>query len=229
MSTTSAVSSSNIYQSLGLGNSNSSASSSSADANLAISEQQFLKLMTTQLQTQDPLHPVTNAEFFSQLAQFSTVSGINQLNSTVSSLTQQMTTNQYLQGASLVGHGVLMKGSSSQLTSAGLIGGVEVPSSGDVTVQIKNAGGTVVATLDLGTQPAGTVPFSWNGKDANGTAQPTGSYTLSATVSTGSGTVAAQTDVGALVDSVSVDSTNGLMLNLDGIGPTAFSKVIQII
>jgi flagellar basal-body rod modification protein FlgD len=227
---------SNPYAALGLTGSGSTAASNSATAsaadaaaNTAINEQDFLKLMTTQLQDQDPMQPTTNAEFFSQMAQFSTVSGINQLNASFSSLSSQLQASQSMQAASLVGHYVLIPGSQAQLTSSGLTGAVEVPSSGDVKVTVKDTSGATVASLDLGTQSAGNLPFQWNGTDDNGNTCPAGTYTISATVSTSSGAAAANTDVAAQVDSVSIDPTNGLTLNLYGFGAIPFSQVTQII
>jgi flagellar basal-body rod modification protein FlgD len=224
--------SSNVYASLGLTSStptNTNGSDSALSAtNAMLNEQDFLKLMTVQLKDQNPLQPISNSEFYSQIAQFSTVAGIDKLNQTFTSLSSQLTSSQSLQAASLIGHGVLVQGSNAQLTSSGLFGAVEVPSSGDVKVQIKDASGAVVSTLDLGTQASGTLPFSWNGTDASGNVLPTGAYSISATVSSGSGELAATTDVAAEVQSVSIGSS-GLVLNLQGLGPTPFSQVKQII
>ena len=227
-----------VYASLGLTGSASASSSSSSStaasdatsaASMALNEQDFLQLMTTQLQDQDPTNPVSNAEFFSQIAQFSTVSGINQLNSSFNTLSSQLTSSQSLQAASLVGQYVLVPGTQAPLTSSGLTGAVTVPSSGDVQVTVKDSTGAVAATLDLGTQSAGSVPFSWDGKDSSGNSLPTGMYTISATVSTSSGTTAASTQVAAQVDSVTLNGSSGLQLNLDGLGPVPFSQVTQII
>ncbi|MDR3415006.1 MAG: FlgD immunoglobulin-like domain containing protein [Nevskia sp.] len=237
MTATSATNPSSIYASLGLTSStptsgasaaSSAASAATAAASNVVNEQDFLKLMTSQLQDQDPLNPVSNAEFFSQIAQFSTVSGIDQLNSSFSSLSSALATSQTLQAANLVGQSVLVPGSQGQLTSSGMYGAVQVPASGDVTVQIHNSAGALVNTLDLGTQSAGTVPFGWDGKDANGNALPTGAYTISAQVGSGSSAQAAITDVAAQVQSVSVNSGT-LTLNLQGLGQVPFSQVQQIL
>lgn len=207
----------------------SAASAATSAASVAVNEQDFLQLMTTQLQDQNPLNPVSNSDFFSQIAQFSTVSGINQLNSSFSQLATQLTSSQMLQAASLVGQTVLVPGTQGQLTSSGLYGAVQVPASGDVTVQIKNSAGAVVNTLDLGVQSAGTVPFSWNGTDASGNAQPAGTYTLSAQVGSGATAQAATTDVAAQVLSVSPSSSSGITLDLQGLGQVPFSQVQQIL
>jgi flagellar basal-body rod modification protein FlgD len=218
--------SSSIYSNLGLtgsavtGGSSSAASAATSAANTAINEQEFLKLMTTQLQDQDPSNPVSNAEFFSQIAQFSTVSGINQLNSSFSALSAQLAASQTLQAASMVGQSVLVPGSAGQLTSSGLYGTVTVPASGDVKVGIYNSSGTLVNTLDLGVQSAGTVPFTWNGQDANGNALATGTYTSAQ---------AASTDVAVQVLSVVPSTGSGVELNLQGMGQVPLSSIQQIL
>jgi flagellar basal-body rod modification protein FlgD len=216
----------NPYSALGL---SGGSSGSSGTSSTSLGQQDFLKLMTQQLQDQDPLHPVDNAEFFSQIAQFSTVAGITQLNSSFSSLASQLASNQSLQAASLIGHGVLVPGNTVQMSGSGLAGAVEVPASGDVTVSIKSSSGALVGTLDLGVQSAGTVPFSWDGKDAAGNSLPAGTYTLSAQVGSGGSAQAATTDVAAVVNSVSMSSSGALTLNLQGLGDVPFSNVRQII
>ena len=236
--TTSAVnsnSSSNLFSSLGLTSSGTTASSASAAASAATSAassalnvQDFLQLMTTQLQDQDPLNPVSNTDFFSQIAQFSTVSGIDQLDSSFSTLATQLTSSQMLQASSLIGQSVLVPGTSTQLTSNGLNGAVQVPASGDVTVQVRDSTGALVGTLDLGVQSAGNVPFSWDGKDGNGNALPQGTYTISAQVGSGSSAQSATTDVAAQVLSVSQSSSGGLTLDLQGLGEVPFSQVQQL-
>jgi flagellar basal-body rod modification protein FlgD len=204
------------------------ATNSVADPNLSLNEQDFLQLMTAQIKSQDPLNPLQNSEFFSQIAQLSTVSGIDALNSNFSTLSSQLTSNQSLQAASLVGHYVMVAGSQAQLTSAGLAGAVDVPSSGDVKVNIRDASGQLVKTIDLGTQSAGTTTFGWDGTDASGNAMATGTYTIDASVTSGNSSVAAATEVAAQVESVTLGSS-GLMLNLAGLGSTAFSNVTQIL
>ncbi|HVT36879.1 MAG TPA: flagellar hook capping FlgD N-terminal domain-containing protein, partial [Nevskiaceae bacterium] len=131
---------------------------SSKTASQTLDQADFLKLMTTQLQYQDPMKPLDNAEFVSQMAQFSTVSGI-----------------QSLQAASLVGRDVLVPASSGYLADGGVLaGGAQVSASGDVTVQIRDASGAVVRNLDLGTQPSGLATFVWDGKGDDGSTLPAG-------------------------------------------------------
>jgi flagellar basal-body rod modification protein FlgD len=235
ITSTTATTGSNLLASLGLtGTSTSSSSaagnaaaSAAASALPSLNEQDFLQLMTAQLQDQDPLNPVSNSDFFSQIAQFSTVSGVNQLNSSFSTLASQLTSSQSVQAASLVGHSVLVPASQGQLGSSGISGAVQTSSSGDVALQIRNSAGAVVSTVDLGQQAAGSVPFSWNGKDASGNALAAGAYSFSAQVINGSTAQAATTDLNAVVQSVSL-AASGITLNLQGGGSVPFSSVLQV-
>jgi flagellar basal-body rod modification protein FlgD len=126
----------------------------------------FLKLLVTQMQNQDPLNPMDNAQVTSQMAQISTVSGISDLNTTMSGLNAQFVQLQAVQGASLVGHDVTLVGNQLDVTTdSGVgVGGFELASSADsVKVQVMDGAGTVLETLNLGAQPAGMNGFSWKG------------------------------------------------------------------
>lgn len=195
----------------------------------SLGQADFLKLMTTQLQNQDPLKPLESNEFLGQIAQFSTVSGIQGLQDSFTSLSSSLTSSQSLQASGLVGHGVLYPSKTGYLDGeAGLSGGVDVPSGGQVAVEIVDASGAVVRRLDYGTQPAGTSYFNWDGKDAGGNALPSGSYGIRATITRNGASESATTLAAGLVQSVSLGS-NGLSLNLAGLGAVPFGNVRQII
>lgn len=214
---------SNPYSELGLAQ---KASDKKADS---LGQADFLKLMTTQLQNQDPLKPLESNEFLGQIAQFSTVSGIQGLQDSFSALSSSLTSSQSLQASGLVGHGVLYPSETGYLDGeAGLSGGVEMASAGQLVVEVVDASGAVVRRMDYGTQPAGTNYFNWDGKDASGTALPSGSYGIRATVTRNGATEAAPTLAAGLVQSVSLGS-NGLSLNLAGLGAIPFGDVRQII
>ena len=194
-----------------------------------LGQQDFLKLLTTQLTNQDPTKPLDSSAFLGQIAQFSTVSGIQDLQKSFTALSSSLTSSQSLQAAGLVGHGVLFPSSTGYLESRGsLNGGVEVPASGQLVVEITDASGAVVRRLDYGTQPAGTSYFSWDGKDGSGTTMAAGSYGIKATVVQNGTSQSASTLAAGVVNSVSLGA-NGLSLNLAGLGPVAFSNVRQII
>ncbi len=112
---------------------------------------------------QDPLNPMDNAQVTSQMAQISTVSGLDKLNKTVEGLNLQFVQMQALQGASLVGRDVILPGDRLSTNDAGLVqGGFELASPADsVRVEVLNAGGHVIDTIDLGAEGAGRHGFEW--------------------------------------------------------------------
>lgn len=195
----------------------------------ALSQTDFLKLMTSQLQNQDPMKPLDNSEFVSQMAQFSTVSGIQALQNSFSTLATSLSSGQALQASSLVGHTVLTPSTTAALTAGGTMSlGVDAPASGDVIVNVTDASGQLVRRIDLGTQSAGVSRFQWDGLDNSGSAAPAGKYNFSAVVGSGSQAQAATMLTAGKVNSVSLDSSGALNLDVDGIGSVAFSTIRQI-
>ncbi len=142
---------------------NSAAASTVKTKNDAGSEDRFLKLLVAQMSNQDPLNPMDNAQVTSQMAQISTVSGIDKLNTTVQGLNLQFVQMQALQGASLVGRDVILPGDRLSANDEGRVqGGFELGSAADsVKVEVLNAGGHVIDTLDLGAEGAGRHGFVW--------------------------------------------------------------------
>lgn len=190
MSTTSTTSASgatqDIYAAL---NTRKATTTSSTDE----SQSTFLKLLTTQLQNQDPMNPVDNAQTTSQLAQISTVDGITKLNATLEKLMSSYQSSEAMQAASLVGRGVLVEGSGLQLTKGMAIGGVQLDSAADkVSVAIIDGNGLELERIDLGARQAGTHEFAWDGKTTNGTAAADGNYTLKVMATQGARSVTAQ-------------------------------------
>ena len=199
-------------------------------------QNKFLTLLVTQLQNQDPLNPTDNAELTSQLAQLSTVSGINTLNATVSSLQSSFQSSQALTATNMIGRGVLVDGTALKLTSSQAVYGIDLATAADnVTITIKDSTGATVKTIDMGAQPAGTQPLIWDGKVENlkGTGVAgvvaDGAYTFSVNA-TRSGT--ALTDAAALtygtVASVSTGSA-GVTLNVPAIGKLNMDAVKQVL
>jgi flagellar basal-body rod modification protein FlgD len=131
--------------------------------NDAGSEDRFLKLLVAQMKNQDPMNPLDNAQVTSQMAQISTVSGIDKLNTTVQGLNQQFVQLQALQGASLVGRDVILPGDRLSANDAGLVqGGFELAAPADgVKIEILNAGGRVIDSIDLGAEGSGRHGFEW--------------------------------------------------------------------
>jgi flagellar basal-body rod modification protein FlgD len=190
----------------------------------------FLKLLVAQMNNQDPLNPLDNAEVTSQMAQINTVTGINGLNDTVVKLLDQFARLESMQAAQLTGRSVLVEGSTLALPQDGTaVGGVELNLPADtVTVQIKDAAGQVVRELQLGKQDAGVTRFEWDGKPASGATAAAGNYTFSVTAKNGSASVAATTLAARRIDGVR--TVNGTVeLVLAGGGAVAYSDVRQIL
>ncbi|MES0874122.1 flagellar hook assembly protein FlgD [Sinimarinibacterium thermocellulolyticum] len=198
-------------------------------ARQSLGQDDFLRLMTTQLQNQDPFKPMENGEFLGQIAQFSTVSGIQELQASFASLATSLAANQTLQAASLVGRGVLVSSETGWLPQGGELRGAAVlPASGDVVIDIVDASGTVVRTLDLGPQATGVARFAWDGRDNAGAAAAEGRYTMRARLLQGAAQTALETLAVGQVQSVGL-GRNGLTLELVGLDPAPLADIVQIL
>ncbi len=214
----------------GTSSSGSSGLSGIASTSAASLQNNFMTLLITQLQNQDPMNPMDSSQMTSQLAQISTVSGISQLNSTLSALNTSLGNNQSMSAAtSLIGHTVLVPGSSVNLTSGSSATlGVQLPqAASNLTVTIKNGAGAVVDTLNLGSQASGVVPVTWNGKSSTGSTLPSGTYSVSASASAGNTAVTATPLTSGTVNSVTMGS-QGASLDLGTLGTFALSSVAYI-
>jgi flagellar basal-body rod modification protein FlgD len=191
----------------------------------------FMALMTTQLQNQDPLKPMESGDFLGQIASFGTVSGIADLQNSFSSFARAMQSDQALQGSSLVGRSVLVPSSIGSMSADEPLKGqinVAAPVT-DLKVQIYNEGGDLVKTIDMG-GASGYTNFNWDGLNDDGEAMPSGIYQFRATGTVEGKNTAFATATVARVDSVLVGGgSQGLTVNLAGIGSVPFSEVQEII
>lgn len=191
----------------------------------------FMKLIIAQLQNQDPTKPMDNSQFLSQLAQFKSVSGIDELKKSVDSMAGSFQSSQALQASSLVGRWVMVESDSGQLwEKAGLAGAAEVPSSASqVLVTIKGSGGQVVKQIDLGSQEKGVVDFHWDGVDASGRIYPPGEYSIEASANIGGKNQSIVTNTVVPVESVIMGKAGtDLTVNATGFGKIKLSDVKQI-
>ena len=180
-------------------------------ANDAGAADRFLKLLVAQMQNQDPLSPMDNAQVTSQMAQINTVTGIDKLNTTVQGLSSQFMQLQALQGASLVGRDVIVAGNKLSIDEQSAIGqgGFELANAADaVKVEILAPSGAVVQTLNLGAEGAGLHSFDW----PSGTATAASGLTFRVTATTG-GVATAVTPL--MRDRVDAISTTGTSFNLE--------------
>ncbi len=230
-----AVDNSSIYSSLGVNYYDSASTTSTTSSNeeqdtgeLALED--FLSLMTTQLQNQDPLAPMENGDFLGQIASFAQVSGLDDLQGSFSDFATSMKSDQALQGSTLVGRSVLIPSSMGVYSAESNMSGIinVDPSVTDLSVQVYTEEGELVRTIEMGSA-SGNVDFIWDGLDDEGNAMDYGSYQFLATGTVdGEGTAFATATI-AKVDSVLVGSDEGLVMNLAGIGAVPFSEAQEII
>ncbi len=212
---------SNVYSSSAANNAAGSVTSASDAAG---SQDRFLKLLVTQLKNQDPLSPMDNAQLTSQIAQINTVSGIATLNTSVQTLSTQFLQMQSLQGASLLGKDVIVAGNQLDIDAGVGQGGFELTAAADaVKVEIVNAAGKVLDTMNLGAQRTGMHSFDWPAGSVDASAK----LTFRVTATSGANTL---TSTALMRDKVSAVSTQGneLMLELESGTTVAYTSVKAI-
>ncbi|UQY35434.1 flagellar hook assembly protein FlgD [Pseudomonas fulva] len=194
--------------------------------NKELGKDQFLNLLVAQLNNQNPLEPQGNGEFIAQLAQFSTVEGVEKLNSSMETILSGYQSSQALQASSLVGRKVIVPVDKAVVdTSESFKASAVLPtSSSNVYVNVYDSSGAVVSRINLGEQQAGNVSFIWDGKDSSGNVMKPGTYKFEAQATYGNETKGLYTLLPANVDSVTLGG-NELMLNLAGIGNVPLSQV----
>jgi len=201
-------------------------------------QDQFLTLLVTQLRNQDPLNPMDNAQVTSQIAQLSTVNGINQLNTTLLALSGQLDMSQSMQAASLIGKQVLVPGEKIALGSNTVDGvtnkvatpyGVDLISpANQVVVTIMDGSGKAVRQIEMGPQPAGVYTLDWDGKDNDGMQLADGAYTVKVHATDADGNrVAADPLTSGKVGSVAY-SSKGLQLDMGLAGKYSLFDIRKI-
>jgi flagellar basal-body rod modification protein FlgD len=191
----------------------------------------FLKLMTAQMKNQDPFDPVDNTQMVAQMAQFSSLAGISEMNTTLRAIAEKLTGTSMGEAINYVGKTVLVEGAVAYpRTSGGLAGAVDLDGdAANVTVTIQGKGGETLRTVDLGKQAAGAVAFDWDGTTDSGDPAGAGPFTVKVSARNASGGgVAARPLVWAPVSSVSKAADGQPVLELPGIGRVPLSAVWQV-
>ena len=193
--------------------------------------QDFMNLLVTELTHQDPFKPMENSEMATQISQFATVTGIEELNTSFSGLATNLSSGQALQATALVGRQVRIPGNYAYLPSGGSISGsVNLPeSASDITLRVSNSSGELVREMSLGMHEAGKFSYNWDGADDAGDYLPSGVYHVSLQATSGGQTLQPEMMVNAEVQSVSLGAPGQpIALNLNGLGTVSFNDVIQI-
>ncbi|MGR6330584.1 flagellar hook assembly protein FlgD [Sphingomonas sp. XXL09] len=185
-----------------------------------LDQSDFLALMTAQLKNQDPFNPVDNTQMVAQMAQFSSVAGISQMNTTLTGLATKLGGSTAADAMSYVGKTVLVQGTTAYARSDGsLDGAVELDKDAtQVTVSIADANGGTVRQLQLGATKAGSANWQWDGKDEDGNAVTNGPFTISVAAANANTDIAANSLVWAPVESVSLPSSGSPVLKVVGVG-----------
>jgi flagellar basal-body rod modification protein FlgD len=191
------------------------ASTSSATDKVTSQKDMFLNLLVKQLQYQDPLNPVENTEFASQLAQFSQLEQLSTMSSNIEEMTKYQNSMNSMQAVSFVGKTVSASGNTINYSS----GSSEIDfgldsNAATVAVKIYNSSGTVVRTISMSNIQKGNVQCTWDGRDGNGETVSPGTYYFS---------ISAKDYNGAAVDSTTY--TNGTVTGIKYINGTVYLEV----
>ena len=196
-----------------------------------LGQEDFLKLMTTQLKNQDPLKPMENGDFMGQLAQFGTVSGIDDVKTELQNLSGSLVSNQSLQAATMLGRQVLVPGSQGVLEAGGAISGAIDLSNAvsNLNIGIYDLSGQLISNISLGNQSPGMVAFNWDGLATDGSAARPGRYEIRAEAINGGTNEAYDIMLADTVQSVSLPAAGKpLTLELATLGNVGFSDIRQI-
>ena len=208
---------------------NSSEKSNVPKAKDQLGQEDFLKLMTTQLQNQDPFAPMENGEFIAQMAQFSTVTGITSMDESLKNVAAKLGETRIATAANMLGHSVLVPGKIARADDDGSVNGViDLPSaSTNVNVVFKSQNGEIIDTINLGNQSSGLVGFAWHGapKDMIENDEP---IFVEAYANSGKGMEGVSSSIFAEVLSSSAgDGNSGVMLDVRDYGTISANEVIK--
>lgn len=180
----------------------------STAAKKTLSQEDFLKLFTTQMQFQNPLEPLDNYQMATQMAQFSSVESLNNINQSLNNLLAYQTSANNLQAQTLVGKKIEARGSGLSIDQGAVSqGAYQLSKSGNAIVKIFDAQGNCVRTIPLGVKDTSKQKLAWDGKNQDGAALPDGNYTFQVTAVDGQGqTIPVTTYRSGVVSGVSFDN-----------------------
>jgi flagellar basal-body rod modification protein FlgD len=212
------------------GASSLTAATSAATRNQAMGQDDFLRMMLAQLENQDPLKPLDPSQFLGQLAQFSTVTGIQSMQSSLERLSGTLGSSTLLEGASLVGRDVLSSMDTARLgAEGGISGAINAPAGANgLRVSVRDLSGALVRSFDV-PPGSGLTDFRWDGLDSRGERAAAGTYTFDAVGRYGSSEQSLGVLLQQRVNSVTVDgAAGGLTLNTTG-GSVSLGSVRRVL
>ncbi len=200
-----------------------------AKNNNQLGQEEFLKLMTAQMNNQDPMKPMQDGEFFSQIAQFSSVAGIQELQQSFSQVATALQSNQALQASTMVGRTVMIQSNEAVFDGVEPVNGkVGVANATtELTVNVYNTTGELVRSMRMGGQNSGVVDFSWDGRNESGEQMVAGDYRIEAIAQTGGESIELGTLLAERVESVTLGS-DGVTLDLASDRSVPLSGIKQV-
>ncbi len=203
------------------------ADSSEKKYKTSLGQEDFLKLMTAQLSNQDPFAPQSNDQMIAQMAQFSTVSGITQLNTTMTNMATQISENRIATAANFIGKTVLVPGNVALADDNGAISGaVDLPADATgLMIQIAKESGELVKSINLGPNAAGLVGFEWDGRDDKGNKVGSSRYLIKAMMTASGKQSQVGTDVYAPLTEATVGSGADQTFKVGGVGIVKMSDI----
>jgi len=216
---------------VGSGTSANGTSDTDSASQASLRQKDFLRLMVAQVKNQDPLSPSANGEFLSQLAQFSTNDGINNMQASIEKLATSLQSNQALQASALVGRQVMIDGDKMSLGSEGgtkasfnMVAGLS-----NLKASIYSESGELIKTISIGQPALGNQDVSWDGTNEKNERVAAGKYKIEVSGLYNGKEATVNTTISANVDSVTLGQNGeGLKLNVAGVGSITLDKVKQI-
>ncbi len=191
-------------------------------------QDRFLKLLVTQMKNQDPLKPLDNSEVTSQLAQISTVTGIDKLNTTLKLLSSDYEDSQSIEATAMIGHDAFVPGKSIHLEKNAAIAGIELAQPVDeLKVTILDSHGVAIRNIDLKAYPAGISSIGWNGETDSGAKAADGEYTFEVSATQGGKDIKVNTLALGSVNSIS-HGEQGTLLDMGKLGLVSLSDIKQV-
>ena len=215
---------------LGINRSTTSTAATAVKGSSSLGTSDFLKLLTAQLQNQDPFSPTDNSQMVAQLAQITSTSGITDINTTLKAIQTKLGATGTADALAYVGRTVLTEGDVAYGRAAGgLSGAVELDDAAtDVSVSIRDANGQILNTLRLGPHAAGTMSYDWDGKTADGSDAGPGPFTVAVSAANAGASVTSRGLVWAPVAAVSVPASGAPLLTVPGLGQIPVTAVRQV-
>jgi flagellar basal-body rod modification protein FlgD len=188
-----------------------------------------MSLLLAQMKNQDPTAPMSNSDMSTQMSQLNMVTGINKLNATMDTVASGLQSSQTTQAASLLGKNVLVPGTNLSLSNGQSQMGVELAQAVDsLTVTISDGNGNIVQTMNLGSQPVGTLNLAWDGVTSAGTAAANGDYTFQVAATQGGQTFTPTALATGTVANVTLSSAGAIDLSVPPVGNFSLADIRQI-